>query len=79
MTYVVPIIIAAIAITLLGMGCGALNNYRNKLSIAEANKSKVDATLSTYNIDHELKLDFIKSFHEALKVKSDLRFKIRKD
>jgi len=78
MTYVVPIIIAAIAITLLGMGWGALNNYRNNLSIAEANKSKVDSILLAYNIDYELKLDFIKTFHEGLKVKSDLRFKIRK-
>ena len=74
MAYAVPIFIAAIAITLLGMGWGALNNYRNNLSIAKANKNEADLALSAYNIDYKLKLDFLKSFHGDPKVKSDLQF-----
>ncbi len=74
MAYAVPIFIAAIGITLLGMGWGALNNYRNNLSIAKANKNEIDLVLSAYNIDYKLKLDFLKSFHGEPKVKSDLQF-----
>ncbi|MDN3594034.1 hypothetical protein [Zunongwangia endophytica] len=74
MAYAVPIIISAIAIVLLGMGWGALNNYRNNLNIAKANKSEVDAALSAYDINYDLKLDFLKSFHGVPKVKSYLKF-----